>query len=157
MRGMLGVGDTAPDFQLEDTFGKQTALRDLAATKPVLVALYKASCPVCQFTLPFLERLSKSDNIEVIAISQDDLKTTERFRAEFGITFPTLIDESRRGYPVSNAFGIDYVPSLFLIEPDGSISIAENGFSKRDLEAIGNMAGIAPFAPGEKIPDFKAG
>lgn len=154
---MLGVGDTAPDFQLTDTFGTQKSLKDLIATKPALVALFKVSCPVCQYTFPFLERLSKSNNVEVIAISQDDLKATERFRAEFGVTFTTLLDESKKGYPVSNGFGIAHVPSLFLVQPDGEISIAGEGFSKRDLEAIGSIAGVEPFHPDERIPEFRAG
>jgi peroxiredoxin len=154
---MLGTGDSAPSFQLEDTFGIQKSLQDFVATKPALVSFFKSSCPVCQYTLPFLERISKSDNLEVVAISQDDLKVTERFRAEYGITFPTLLDESKRGYPVSNAFDIAYVPSLFLVEPDGRISLAGTGFSKRDLEAIGKLAGVEPFRPDERVPEFKAG
>jgi peroxiredoxin len=154
---MLGAGDTAPDFQLQDMFGKQRSLRDFTAGKPVLLAFYKGSCPVCQYTFPFLERLSKSDSLEVVGISQDDLETTRQFCAAYGITFPTLLDEARRGYVVSNAFAISYVPSLFLVEPGGRISLAENGFSKRDLEAVGRIAGIEPFHSGERIPDFKAG
>jgi methylamine dehydrogenase accessory protein MauD len=154
---MLGVGDSAPDFQLEDTFGKQRSLRDYLTTKPALLAFFKSSCPVCQLTFPFLERLSKSDNMEVIAISQDGLDTTERFRSDFEITFTTLLDQAERGYPVSNAFDVGYVPSLFLVEPDGQISLSVSGFSKKDLEAVGRLAGVEPFRPGERVPDFKAG
>jgi peroxiredoxin len=115
------------------------------------------SCPVCQFTLPFLERISKSDNIETVAISQDDLEATEEFRAASGITLTTLLDEARTGYPVSNAFGITHVPSMFLVEPGGNISMAVSGFSKRDLEAVGDLAGVQPFRDGEKVPDWKSG
>lgn len=154
---MLGVGDSAPQFQLEDTFGKQRTLQDYLAAKPALLAFFKSSCPVCQLTLPFLERLSKSDNLDVIAISQDSLETTERFRSEFGITFTTVLDQAERGYPVSNAFDIAHVPSLFLVEPDGQISLSVSGFSKKDLEAVGRLAGVAPFEAGERVPEFKAG
>ena len=154
---MLGVGDTAPDFHLKDVQGQEKALPDLIAAKPALIAFFKISCPVCQYTLPFLERLAKSDNIDVMGISQDDRESTEEFRRELGITFPTLLDESRRGYPASNGFGITHVPSLFLVEPGGGISLSGEGFSRRDLEAVGRIAGLEPFQPGEKIPDFKAG
>jgi peroxiredoxin len=154
---MLGVGDNAPDFQLEDTFGRQKSLEDLIANKPALLAFYKVSCPVCQYTLPFLERLSKTDNMDVVAVSQDDLKATEKFRAEYGVTFTTLLDQSKSGYPASNAYGISYVPSLVLVQPDGQISLSSEGFSKRDLEAIGKLAGVEPFHPDERIPDFRAG
>lgn len=154
---MLGVGDTAPDFQLLDTFGAQKKLKDLVATKPALVAFFKVSCPVCQLTLPYLERLSKSDNMEFVAVSQDDLAATEKFRAQFGITFTTVLDEAKRGYPASNGFDIAYVPSIFLVGPDCEVSQAFSGFSRRDLEAIGKLAGIEPFEPSERVPEFKAG
>jgi peroxiredoxin len=154
---MLGAGDTAPDFHLEDVNGREKSLRNFISTKPALLALFKVNCPVCQWTFPFLERLSKSDKIEVVAISQDGLEATEEFRNEFGITFTTLLDEPAKGYPASNAFGIVSVPSLFLVEPGGEISLSGAGFSKRELEAVGHLAGVQPFRPGENIPEFKAG
>ena len=101
--------------------------------------------------------MSKSDNLEFIGVSQDDLDSTEEFRAEFGITFPTLLDDPRMGFLVSNRFDISNVPSVFLVEPDRGISMAFTGFSKRDLEEIGKLAGVAPFEPGDRAPDFKAG
>jgi hypothetical protein len=73
------------------------------------------------------------------------------------VSVPTLLDREREGYPVSNAFGISHVPSLFLIEPDGTISLSSEGFIKRDIEAIAQRSGVAPFRPEEKIPEWKAG
>ncbi len=58
---------------------------------------------------------------------------------------------------MSNAFGITNVPSLFLVEPDGVISLASQGFVKRDLEALGKRAGVEVFRQGEKVPEWKAG
>ena len=79
------------------------------------------------------------------------------FKRPTALSMPTLLDREHDGYPVSNAFGISHVPSLFLIEPDGTISLASEGFVKRDLEAIGKRAGIEPFRPDEKVPEWKAG
>ncbi len=154
---MLDIGDTAPDFTLLDVHGREKSLRDFIANKAVLITLFKVDCPVCGFTFPFLQRLAKSDNIEVIGISQDDIGATERFRKKAGVTFPTLLDASNRGYPVSTAFGITSVPSLFLVEPGGEISLAGSGFNKRDMEALGRLAGVPPFEPGEKVPEFRGG
>ena len=154
---MLGAGDSAPDFDLKTVEGITKRLTDLISTKPALVTFFKVGCPVCQLTLPFIERLSKSDNLEFVAISQDDLASTEEFRKRFGMTLQVLLDESGKGYPASNAFGITHVPSMFLVEPDHNISMGVSGFSKRDLEAVGKLAGVEPFQPGERVPDFKGG
>ncbi len=119
--------------------------------------MYKVSCPVCQLTFPFLERLAKNDAVRVIGISQDDAKSTTAFNERFAVTFPTLLDEAKEGYPVSNGFGISAVPTVFVVETDGKISKTIEGFSKRDLEDVGNRVHVKPFRPDEYVPEFKAG
>ncbi len=153
---MLEAGAKAPAFALEDVSGGQKELSDILSSGPAVIALYKISCPVCQMTLPYLERIA-AGSLQVVAISQDDQTGTNRFRDTFRLTMPTLLDRAAAGYPVSNAFGITHVPSWFLVEPDGKISLASQGFVKRDLEAIGQRAGVVPFRPEEKVPESKAG
>jgi peroxiredoxin len=153
---MLAAGAAAPSFDLEDISGGRQALSEILSHGPALIALYKVSCPVCQLTLPYLERIA-AGSLQVVAISQDDEPGTQRFGETFHVTMPTLLDRAEAGYPVSNGFGISRVPSLFLVEPDGVISLASEGFVKRDLEAIGQRAGIVPFRPEENVPEWKAG
>jgi len=95
--------------------------------------------------------------MQVIGISQDDSSATQGFNTRFGITFPTLLDQSKESYPASNAFGITSVPSLFLVEPDGRVAKASSGFSKRDLESLGERAGVKVFRPEDNVPEWKAG
>ena len=154
---MLGRGMHAPRFELKDLSGEKRSLDKLLEKGPVLLALFKVSCPVCQLAFPFLERLSHNDAMAVIGISQDEAGSTVGFNRRFGITFSTLVDESREGYPVSNAFGISSVPSVFLVETDGTISHAFAGFSKRDFEEIGKRINVRPFRPDEYVPEFKSG
>jgi len=159
---MLEAGATAPDFQLQNAGGATSSLKEILARGPALLAFFKVSCPVCQYTLPFLERIYKAAGreaapVQIIGISQDQAASTRDFQREFGVTFPMLLDDSGRNYPVSNAFGIDTVPSLFLVEPDGKVSLSGAGFARGDLEAIGQRAGATPFVPGERVPDFRPG
>src|SRR5438045_3229633 len=123
----------AEPFELKDLDGNTHSLSEILSRGPALLALFKVSCPVCQLTFPFFERMAKNESLQVIGISQDDAKATKAFNARFGVTFPTLLDESGAGYPVSNAFGISTVPSVFVVETDGSVSQSFAGFSKRDL------------------------
>ena len=136
---------------------KAPALKCLDGGKPVVLAFFKVSCPVCQMTFPYLERMSRNEKIAFFAISQDDAAATRAFYGQFGITFPTLLDEKKERYPASNAYGITSVPSLFLVECDGTISMAFDGFSKRDLERIGERAGVKPFKPEDNVPEWKPG
>jgi peroxiredoxin len=157
---MLGPGERAPEFDLEDLDGRHTKLKHLVAAGPVLLAFFKVSCPTCQFTFPFLERIYRGATdhaLKMFAISQDDARANREFRQEFGITFPTLLDSERNDYPVSNAYGISHVPTLFLVEPDGSISWTLDGFNKKELQALGAKFGVNTFKPNENVPEMKPG
>ena len=155
--GILKAGVRAPKFELKELAGGRQSLENLLERGSVLLAFYKVSCPVCQLTFPFLERLSKNDVVQVIGISQDDAASTTAFNDRFGVTFPTLLDEAKQGYPASNGFAIGTVPTVFLVESDGTISKSFEGFSKRDLESVGERVNVRPFLPDEYVPEFKAG
>jgi peroxiredoxin len=113
------------------------------------------SCPTCQFTLPFLQRLEGS-GLQIVAISQDDQKGTSKFLNRFRLTLRTLIDKAW-DFVVSSAFRITHVPSLFLVETDGSISLAAEGFNKADIERLGARFGAVPFGIGESVPAMQPG
>jgi|ERR1051326_2563794 peroxiredoxin len=153
---MLAAGVAAPQFELRDTEGNPHSLKSLTQDGPVLLALFKISCPVCQLTLPYLERIAKG-RLRVIAISQDDARATAKFREKFGITLPTLLDSEETGYPVSNAFKITHVPSLFLVEAGGVIERAGTGFRKSELEEFAQRSGVRAFNENENVPAWKAG
>jgi peroxiredoxin len=158
-------GMAAPRFALPGLDGKQQSLEDALKKGPVLAAFFKVSCPVCQFTLPFLERMYEQygdAKASFWGVSQDEARDTKEFNDEFGVKFPALIDAD--GYKVTKQFGLTNVPSVFLIRADGAVQTASIGFSKKDLEAMGaeiaRASGKPPqplFRPGEKVPDFKPG
>ncbi len=154
---MLEAGARTSGFELKELNGGSESLQAILQKGPAVLAFFKIGCPVCQMTFPYLERLAGSGTVQMIGISQDDPKATRGFNDRFGVTFRTLVDEAKAGYPVSNAFGINTVPSIFLIEQDGTISKSFAGFSKRDLQALGDRVGVPPFAPDEKVVDFRAG
>jgi peroxiredoxin len=156
----LSAGQHAPDFRLDDLNGGKRALSELLAEGPVFLAFFKVSCPTCQFTLPFLEHIFRGPaggGAKMFAVSQDDAEATREFHREFGITMPTLLDSARLGYPASNAYLLSYVPSMFLVERDATISWSLVGFHKKELEALGSRLGVAPFRPEERVPEMKSG
>jgi len=132
------TGGIAPGFLLEALDGKEYSLSALIERGPVVAAFFKISCPVCQFTFPFLERLHKrygGEGVTILGISQDEARSTTKFAKEYGATFPILIDDED-GYVVSNAYGLTSVPTIFLIETDGTVKVSGTGFDKKDLETI---------------------
>ncbi|MFZ0816524.1 MAG: redoxin domain-containing protein, partial [Candidatus Sulfotelmatobacter sp.] len=99
----------------------------------------------------------------IFGVSQNDPKETAAFIKEFGVTFPVLLDDTEK-YPVSNAYGLTNVPSIFWIAQDAEIEISSVGWLKADFVAInrkmaeaGQISPTAIFQPGEEVRDFRAG
>jgi peroxiredoxin len=133
----LVVGDIAPYFQLNDVNGLPHRLEGALKQGPVALVFYKASCPTCQFTFPFIQKIfakTGSAGRALWAISQDDIEETRKFATEFGLTFDVLIDE--HPYPVSASYGLEFVPGIFLIDQDGKIAVSDYGFTKAGLNGI---------------------
>jgi len=159
------AGNVASNFSLKSLDQREFSLNSLLQRGPVLAAFFKVSCPVCQFTFPFLERLYQrygSGEVSFLGISQDDARSTREFATEYGVTFPMLLDDN--GYPVSNAYGLTNVPTVFLIDTDGTVKVSSMGFDKKDLETVATQLAerrkiaLAPlFRPDEVIPSNKPG
>ncbi len=161
----LTSGKKAPPFELEGMEGASVSVADCVSRGPALLAFFKVACPTCQYTFPFLERLFqqfRAQGIQVWGISQDDAADSRQYAAEYGVTFPILIDEYP--YETSRAYGVEYVPTLFLIAHDGRVELMSDGFCRVDLLEIqkwfAKHYSITPpalFQPSDGVPEFKPG
>jgi peroxiredoxin len=159
------AGMAAPTFTLTGLDGQHFALADALKKGPVVAAFFKITCPVCQFTFPFLQRIYETygdSKVSFVGVSQDNSSDTREFLNEFGVKFPALIDAD--GYKVSKEYGLTNVPSIFLIQPNGKVRTSSTGFTKKDLETISADIAAASgkpaqplFRPGEKVPDHRPG
>lgn len=162
----LATGKKAPEFELVGMDRTSFLLAEALARGPVVLAFFKVSCPTCQYAFPFLERLHKAyaqKGVTLVGISQNEAKSTAAFIKEFGVTFPVLLDDID-SYPVSNAYGLTNVPSIFWIAQDGEIEVSSVGWVKADFDEInrkmaeaGEASAVAVFKPGEDVLDFRAG
>jgi len=123
-------GLVAPDFKLAG-FQLSEALKKGS----VLLTFYKKTCPICQLTYPFFEKIHKyysGKTFQIIGIAQDP--ETKSFSVEYGITFPMISDTPT--YAVSRQYKLTNVPTAFLVIPDGKIDAITIGFSKGELTTI---------------------
>jgi peroxiredoxin len=154
--GQLGAGTTAPDFELKDASGRSHRLSEALSRGPVALIFYKSECPTCQFTFPYIQKIfekaSPGAGVTVWGISEDDAAETRRFAEQYGITFDILIDDYP--YPVSAAFGLEFVPGIFLVQPDGKLSVSDFGFTKSGLNQI---AGFEFFSASDGVPARRPG
>jgi peroxiredoxin len=99
----------------------------------------------------------------LIGVSQNNQEDTAAFAKEFGITFALLLDDTIT-YPVSNAYGLTHVPTIFWIARDGEIEVTSVGWSKPDFENINRRmaeaGAVAPayvFCAGDDVRDYRGG
>jgi peroxiredoxin len=159
----LAPGTKAPRFRLKaltaDHPSLESALKDNAA---VVLAFFKVSCPICQLTFPYLERLHRSyRQIPLWGVSQDDADQTSAFARMYGCSFPMVLDDD---LSTTVAYDLTNVPSIFLVLPDGSIGQTTVGFVKADLEELNQqMARLAGsqlkplFTSADEVPVLQPG
>jgi peroxiredoxin len=163
----LEAGVQAPEIELHYLDGSKFSLKEARKKGPVVAAFFKVSCPVCQLAFPYLERVfkayEKSGKFTFVGVSQDNAADTKAFNREFGVTFPVLLDPAGK-YPVSKAYGLTNVPTVFLISVDGGIEFSSVSWSKADVEELSRRLALvsdatpAPvFHSAEKVPEYKPG
>jgi peroxiredoxin len=156
---LLEAGTRSPDFRISRIEGGEVSLADLVAHGPAVLAFFKITCPVCQMTFPFLERIhaAAKDALPIYGVSQNGARDTRDFARQFGVTFPMLLDREDDGFPLSNTFGISSVPTVYVVDRGGVIASVIEGWSRRDIAALGERAGVNPLRPGDNVPEWKAG
>jgi len=162
----LTAGAKAPEIELSTLDGAKFSLQDALISGPVLAIFFKISCPVCQYALPYFERIYKAyggGKLTIVGISQNNHRDTVEFVRKFGVTFPVLLDDTNT-FPVSNAYGLTTVPTAFWISENGEIEISDVSWVKKEFEEIASRAAsltnASPqpiFQPSEQVADFRAG
>ncbi len=166
----VGPGTRAPQASFTDSAGRTLKLKDLLASSgslPILLAFFKVTCPTCQLTWPYLERLHRlygGKGVRVYGVCQNDAGAAKHFYGEFGgATFDVLVDRAP-AYVASNAFGVVAVPHLALVSRDGTVRTVFAGWSRKEIEDLGRSvaaAGGLPVRPvvppDDPVRDFQAG
>lgn len=162
----LTTGKRAPEIKLSTIDGGQFSLSDALVRGPAVLVFFKISCPVCQFALPYIERIykaAKGKKVTIVGISQNSKKDTEFFKQQFGITYPIALEDTN-SFAVSNAYGLTNVPTIFYVNQEGNIEVSAVGWSRADVEEIArkisaqtNVPPIPVIKPGEDVPAFRAG
>jgi peroxiredoxin Q/BCP len=94
----LEVGQTAPDFALPATGGREMRLSDLKGRKVVLYFYPKDDTSGCTAEAQDFQRLKGAfaeAATEVIGVSPDSLKSHARFQKKYGLDFTLASDETK--------------------------------------------------------------
>ncbi|WP_322819451.1 TlpA disulfide reductase family protein [Tepidiforma sp.] len=116
-------GRAAPNFRLASLDGPPRSLDQFRGSY-VLLNFWASWCGPCRAETPDLQDFYSRNldrGIVVIGINQqEDAATARQFTAQFGVTYPILLDSSGA---VSQAYatGIGGLPRTYLVSPDGIV------------------------------------
>ena len=116
-------GFLAPDFTLPTLDGETVALADLRG-RAVVVNVWASWCAPCRAEMPAMQRVYeeyKDQGLVVLAVNstvQDQIPSVRSFVAEFGLTFPILLDAEG---VATRLYEVRALPSSFFIGRDGVI------------------------------------
>ncbi|MEP4079832.1 TlpA family protein disulfide reductase [Haloferula sp.] len=125
VKNVLMTGDTAPDWEATGYDGKKFRLSDFRG-RFVLMDFWATWCGPCLAEIPNLEATHEAlggDTLEVIGLSVDD---TPQIASTFLKKKPSHYTQGFLGQgdtyePIRRAYGIESIPAIWLIGPDGKI------------------------------------
>lgn len=139
-QSLLKVGTQAPNFELPTPEGKKVQLSDFKG-KYVLIDFWASWCPDCRRISPNVEAIAKEyqgKDLAVLAVSFDiDKEAWVKYINRNGVPVNEVhVSELKKmkESAVAKAFGVQWIPSLYLLDKDGKVLLATVEVSK--IEAM---------------------
>ena len=133
-------GAPAPGFTLPHLLpnvGGEVSLKEYAG-RVIVVDFWASWCAPCAKTLPHLSRLASSrPGLAVLALSLDEDRDKaldflgRKEKANPGLTY---LHDSRRA--VAEAYDLDGMPSLVIVDRKGVLRYRHDGYTEADLKTI---------------------
>ena len=137
----LEIGEKAPPFVNPDLQMQHVFSRDYLGKGWVIIDFFATDCEGCKKELPILERLAHDyvDQGLVVLVFATDLEGQEVVGPYFELQ-PTDLTVLLDRYRVAlNKYGVTEIPSLFLVNPDGTVVYKVVGFQEDLYDQISQL------------------
>lgn len=145
------MGEKIRDFRLDTLDRKRFYLHEHRG-KPVVLVFWATTCSVCKKQLADIRDLKHGPNHEdatwtAVCIDPENLPDATRIVRDLGVDFSVLLDT---GGQVSDALGIEAVPTTLILDPGGRLVFRREGYDvpvRRQIEtavAAAKDKGAAP-------------
>jgi len=126
----------APSVRFKTLDGKAVKLADRRG-RIVLVDFWASWCAPCKATFPALNLLAlelKDRGVDVLAVSVDEKrKDLDAFLADVQPSLEVLSDARA---DAAGAFGVSAIPSMFVIDAEGTIKFSHPNYGAEVIEVV---------------------
>ena len=151
---MIEPGAGAPSIHLPDAETGES-VTDPWRDGPVVLAFFKTTCPVCQMSAPKVQGLADA-GVRVVAVGEDPPAEVQAYADHYGQKVTTLSEPAP--YPASDAYGIDTVPTLVLVDHDGTVRDSVASWDRDAWNRLAETAGAPPISDeSDGLPPFRPG
>jgi peroxiredoxin len=113
-------GTPAPDFNVMDIEKNQMLSLDSYKGKALLLNFFSTDCPSCKREIPDVEELmeqGRKRGLEVLLVSADEPQRLKQYLKERNSPLTAAYDPGK----AHRAFGVDTIPYLVVIDPEGLV------------------------------------
>ena len=136
---IVGVGDTAPNFNLTTSAGDQVTPRNFGG-KVLVLNFWASWCAPCVQEAPSLNEFAKTfkdSGVVVLGVSVDrNEQMFQNFVKHFGVSYPTARDPQE---DISYRYGTYKIPETYIIDRNGKVVRKYAGLPESDGHAISWM------------------
>ena len=133
----VGEGEMAPDFVLPVLGGETTRSLSASHGKVRYVDFWASWCPPCRVSVPEIVDLHEDlggSRFEVIAINVDErIDDAVAFLEHFPMSYDVLSDPQGA---TAAAYALPGMPTSFVIDPAGRVTLVHVGFRRGDMRII---------------------
>lgn len=133
-----GVGDLAPDFTSRSLLNHEQVQLSAERGRIVFLTFFASWCAPCRKEVPVLEAVQKRlgpERVRVLAVSyhEDDERDIIRWARKVNAQSTIVEDPGAR---IAAHYGVQGIPHLLIIGPDGRILKMHEGYGDGSLEGL---------------------
>lgn len=132
--GLVVHGRADYDWTLRRLGGEPVELAAYQG-RVLFINMWASWCAPCVAEMAGIERLRGSlrdTEVEFLLISPEDPEPVERFVKRYGYDLPILLEVDR----MPEAFGLEALPTTFVVDRAGNIVLAHRGAAEWDQDAV---------------------
>jgi len=133
----LDLGDRAPAFSAPSLDGKGMVELSRFRGKVVYLDFWASWCAPCLIAIPEIEKMREefpAQDFQVVAVNLDTKsKKALRFLKKHPIGYPSASDPKGK---LPGQYGVETMPTSYLIDSDGVIRYVHRGFKRGDAAKI---------------------